>query len=82
MKKLFLLLFTFILVLPSLYSQEMSTVYEVKGIYYHRFEITPMVGYQFGGKINFIQGDFKMYDNVNYGGALDLLLGRSAPHRS
>ena len=33
-------------------------------------EITPMVGYQFGGKVNFIQGDLKVQDNMNYGGII------------
>lgn len=35
-------------------------------------ELTPFVGYQFGGKMKFIQGDFKIENNLNYGIALDI----------
>lgn len=35
-------------------------------------ELTPFVGYQFGGKLRFYEGDLKIYDNMNYGLALDI----------
>ena len=43
---------------------------------YRMIEINPMVGYQFGGRMNFYEGNFKIYDNLNYGGNLDFILGR------
>jgi len=32
-----------------------------------QFEISPMVGYFFGGKTNFYEGNLKIKDNINYG---------------
>lgn len=32
-----------------------------------KFELTPMVGYQFGGKLRLYEGDLKIEDNLNYG---------------
>ena len=34
--------------------------------------LTPMVGYQFGGTVRFIDGDLKIKDNVNYGGLISV----------
>jgi len=34
--------------------------------------LTPMVGWQFGGTVRFIDGDLKIKDNVNYGGILSV----------
>jgi hypothetical protein len=82
MKKSLSIFAFLILLAPAAFSQYTTMVTTSpapdKGEFYHRFEITPMVGYQFGGKVNFMQGDFKMYDNINYGINLDLLLGRAA----
>lgn len=37
-----------------------------------RIEVTPTIGYQFGGKINFFEGSFKIEDNMNYGVTLGI----------
>jgi hypothetical protein len=76
MKKAFASVLFILLLVPAVFSQYSTP--SNQGEYYHKAEISPMVGYQFGGSINFIQGDFKMYNNVNYGGSIDLLLGRAA----
>lgn len=34
--------------------------------------LTPMIGWQFGGTVRFIDGDLKIKDNVNYGGILSV----------
>ncbi|NPA37444.1 MAG: hypothetical protein GXO47_11415 [Chlorobi bacterium] len=38
-------------------------------------EFTPIMGYQLNGKIEFIEGDFKMDNAVNYGGMLSVKVG-------
>lgn len=40
----------------------------------NKIEITPVVGYQFGGKVQFYEGDFKMDNAMNYGINLNVLL--------
>ncbi|RUA28788.1 MAG: hypothetical protein DSY76_04090 [Bacteroidetes bacterium] len=37
-------------------------------------EITPLVGYQFGGRVRFYEGDFKMDDNMNFGVDINFLV--------
>ncbi len=32
-----------------------------------KFELTPMIGYQFGGKLRMYEGDLKVKDQMNYG---------------
>jgi len=39
-----------------------------------KFEIAPMVGFQFGGHVNFYEGEFRIYDNMNYGGYANVLI--------
>lgn len=39
-----------------------------------KIELTPMVGYQFGGSMKFIEGKFKLANGLNYGGALSFEL--------
>ena len=40
----------------------------------HRFEISPFVGYQFGGKLNVRAGTLSIKDAMNYGAALDIYI--------
>jgi len=40
-----------------------------------RIELSPFIGYQLNGKINFIEGDFKMDNAVSYGGILSVEVG-------
>jgi len=42
-----------------------------------KFEIAPMVGYQFGGRVEFYEGDFKMYDAMNYGINVNVLASQA-----
>ncbi len=37
-----------------------------------RIELSPFVGYQMNGKINFVEGDFKMDNAMSYGGMLSV----------
>lgn len=37
-------------------------------------EITPLIGYQFGGRVNFYEGEFKMDDNMNFGVDINFLV--------
>lgn len=46
-------------------------------IYAQHFEISPLFGYQFGGKRYFYQGDLKLKDNANYGGAFGIRIGHT-----
>ena len=39
-----------------------------------KVELTPLVGYQFGGSMKFIQGKFKVNNGLNYGGAISFAL--------
>jgi len=32
-----------------------------------KFELAPVVGYQFGGHVNFYEGEFRIQDGMNYG---------------
>jgi hypothetical protein len=36
----------------------------------HRVELTPFAGYQFGGRINYYEGTFRIQDHAVYGGSL------------
>jgi len=40
----------------------------------HRFEISPFVGYQFGGKLSVRSGTLSINDAMNYGAALDFYI--------
>ncbi|QZE12984.1 hypothetical protein K4L44_10325 [Halosquirtibacter laminarini] len=39
-----------------------------------RFEVTPMIGFQFGGKVDFVQGQLNIRDDMMYGGAVGVHL--------
>jgi hypothetical protein len=39
------------------------------------FEITPFIGYQLNGRIDFYKGDFKMDNAMSYGGMLSMEVG-------
>jgi hypothetical protein len=41
-----------------------------------KFEITPIVGYQFGGKLRMYEGDLKVKDQMNYGLAASTALAQ------
>ena len=41
-----------------------------------KIEITPMVGYMFGGSVNFIEGKLKIKDNLSYGGMMSVKIDR------
>jgi opacity protein-like surface antigen len=43
--------------------------------YDHKLEFTPLVGYMLSGSINFVQGDIRFKDNINYGLALSVGTG-------
>jgi hypothetical protein len=43
-----------------------------------KFEITPLVGYQFGGKLRMYEGDLKIKDQMNYGLAASTALSQDA----
>jgi hypothetical protein len=43
-----------------------------------QFELTPFVGYQFGGEVRLIDGDISIKDDMNYGLVLDYTLNRNA----
>ncbi len=45
-----------------------------QGVPWNRVEITPFVGYQFGGKIRIYDGYLNIKDAANYGFALDITL--------
>jgi len=66
-KRLSILSFALLIsgVLPGLAQQ---------GVPWNRVEITPFVGYQFGGKIRVRDGYLSIKDNVNYGFALNVTL--------
>ena len=40
-------------------------------------EITPFIGYQFGGKVALVNGDVKLKDAANFGAILDFTVGRA-----
>ena len=40
-----------------------------------KVSLTPMVGWQFGGRAQFYEGDLKIEDNVNFGGLLAVKVG-------
>lgn len=40
--------------------------------YEGRVSIAPMIGYQFGGRIRFYDGDLNIKDNINYGGVISV----------
>ncbi|GAA4852180.1 hypothetical protein [Algivirga pacifica] len=42
--------------------------------YSQRIEVTGFGGFQFGGSIDFIEGDLKIKDNGNYGGMIDFAI--------
>lgn len=39
-----------------------------------KIELTPFVGYQFGGKMRFYEGELKVQDDLNYGLLVDIAL--------
>ena len=49
-----------------------NTKKEVKHSYGRSIELTPFVGYQLNGRIEFIEGDFKMDNAMSYGGMLSV----------
>lgn len=44
----------------------------------HKVELTPFVGYMFGGEVNVWNGSLSIKDDMNYGLVLDFVLNRSA----
>ena len=46
--------------------------------YAQRIELTPFAGYQLGGKRGYVQGDFKIINNVNFGGNLGIIFPRGS----
>lgn len=44
----------------------------------HKLEITPFVGYMFGGEVAIRNGNLRLSDDMNYGIVLDFVLNRSA----
>jgi hypothetical protein len=44
----------------------------------HKVEITPFIGYMFGGEVNVVNGSLSIRDDMNYGLVLDFALNRSA----
>lgn len=44
----------------------------------HKAEITPFIGYQFGGSIQTFNGDLKIEADMNYGATLDITLRRGS----
>jgi opacity protein-like surface antigen len=51
-----------------------STIFAQYGYDSHRFEISPFVGYQFGGKLGVQAGTLSIKDAMNYGVALDFYI--------
>ena len=43
--------------------------------YDHKVELSPMVGWALNGSINFVQGDVKFNDAMNFGAALSVNTG-------
>ncbi len=43
----------------------------------NKIELAPMVGYQFGGRVQYYEGEFKMYDAMNYGVNLNFLVSQN-----
>ena len=39
-----------------------------------KIEITPLIGYQFGGRVKFYEGEFKMDNNMNFGVDVNFLV--------
>jgi len=56
----------------SFSSQSKSKVKSGSG---RSFEITPFIGYQLNGRIDFYKGDFKMDNAMSYGGMLSMEVG-------
>ncbi len=44
----------------------------------HKVELTPFIGYMFGGEVNVVNGSLSIKDDMNYGLVLDFVLNRSA----
>ncbi len=44
----------------------------------HKFEITPFLGYMFGGEVAILNGNLRLRDDMNYGLVLDFTVNRSA----
>ncbi len=42
-----------------------------------KFELAPMVGFQFGGHVNFYEGEFRIQDGMNYGGYANVLISQN-----
>ncbi len=40
-------------------------------------EVTPFIGYQLNGRIDFIEGDFKMDNAMSYGGTVSVGVGHN-----
>ena len=40
----------------------------------NKIELAPVVGYQFGGRVKYYEGEFKMHDAMNYGVNLNFLV--------
>ena len=43
----------------------------------HKVELTPFVGYMFGGEVNVRNGSMSISDDMNYGVVLDFVLNRN-----
>lgn len=43
--------------------------------YDHKIELSPLVGYALNGTLNFVQGDIKFHDSMNFGAALSVNAG-------
>ena len=37
-----------------------------------KVELTPFIGYQFGGKVSLVNGDLQVKDDMNFGGIVDI----------
>lgn len=74
MKPIFLSISILSVMLFSMLFLVPQQVKSQNNIGFHRFELTPMGGYQFGGRMYFYEGEYKIRDNANYGGAFSVNL--------
>lgn len=57
------------------YNNKMETSKKATSQSARRVELSPFVGYQLNGEINFIEGDFEMDNALSYGGILSVEVG-------
>lgn len=68
----FPLIFAFVLLISLTNGQDLNNSFPD---YDHKIELTPLVGWALNGSINFVQGDIKFNDAMNYGAALAVNTG-------